>query len=98
MALYNTGTTLGSQLSNMMSHIIAAKQIADRLSGDFAALETNGGATDGDYLAISTAMAISGDSTGSIAHGLVSLNGTIQADLASIVALGGFYKWDPGAN
>lgn len=95
MAAYNTSSSLGQQLATMMNHIIAAKQIADRLAGDFASLETNGGAQDSDFDAIKVALSIADDAT---AHGLVSLNGTIQSDLATILALGGFWKWDPQAN
>lgn len=95
MAIYSLTSTLGQQLASMMNHVMAAHDTAARLSGDFAAMETNGGATDADYDAIKIAMSISDDAT---AHALVSLVGTIQTSLNSIVALGGFYKWDPLAN
>lgn len=95
MAAYNVGTTLGTQLAQMMNHIIGSKQIADRLAGDFAAMETNGGASDADYDAIKVAMGIADDAT---AHALVSLVTTIQGDMATVLSLGGFYKWDPAAN
>lgn len=95
MAAYNTGTALGQQLAAMVNHIVAAKQIADRLMGDFAALETNGGAQDSDFDAIKTAMAIPDDAT---THQLVSLVTTLQGDLGTAVGRGGFWKWDPQAN
>ncbi len=95
MANYNTSSTLGSQLSQMMSQIITARNTAARLSGDFAAMETNGGVADSDYDAIKIAMGIPDDAT---AHAMVSLVNTIETNLNAIVALGGFYKWDPGAN
>lgn len=93
--IYNTSSSLGQQVASMIGQIIAAKQTADRLSGDFAAMETNGGAEDSDYSAITTALSLPDDAT---AHELVSLITTIQSDLTTIVQLGGFYKYDPAAN
>lgn len=95
MAAYSVTSSLGTQLARLMNDVIEAKQTADQLAGDFAALETNGGATDADYDAIKVAMSIADDAT---AHALVSLVTTIKTDLDTIVGLGGFYKWDPGAN
>lgn len=95
MAAYNVNSSLGQQLASMLGQIVAAKQTADRMAGDFAALETNGGATDADFDEIKLAMGLADDLT---AHQLVSLVGTIKDDLTTIVGLGGFYKWDPAAN
>lgn len=95
MAAYSTSSSLGQQLAALMHHVLTARDTAARLGGDFAAMETNGGVADADYAAITSAMVIADNAT---AHALVSLVTTIQNDLNAIVALGGFYKWDPLAN
>lgn len=82
-------------MASVVNGIITVRHIAERMQGDFAAMETNGGVSDADFDAIKVAMGIADDAT---AHALVSLVGTIKADLDQIVGLGGFYKWDPSAN
>lgn len=94
MACYDKSSSLGQQLATMAAQVITAKQIADRLVGDFAAMETNGGVSDSDYDAIKVAMNLADDAT---AHALVSLVTSIQGDLATIMSTG-IYKWDPAAN
>lgn len=95
MAAYDLNSQLGQQLSTLIGSLIQAQQTAQRLVGDFASRETNGGATDADYDAIKVEMSLSSDT---VARGLVSLVGTINTNLLNdVLGLGGFDTWDPEA-